>query len=678
MDPSAFWVGPESEPSRYRLTHLLGSGGEGEVWRAVQGGTGHREVAVKIDVLPPGHDDGWQHRLASLASLRVTGLVEVEEAFVGVARHRADDELAGTPTHRYVVMNHVEGLTLRTWLDEHPDASPRRRIRILRGVAATLSSLHRGPGEKEPITHGDVKPTNIIIGSDGSPVLVDLGLLRPAGSAPASGRTAAYSSPELRNPDARPSPRADTFSFAVTAMETLTALTPPLTLDGTLDLKATQKRIATAPALRFRPLLRRQLLRSLVPEPDRRPATPVRVFAGRTIVLTVVPLLVILGVGGSAIAMRAVSTDRDTGPGAALPTFPSPVVDAPTSGPTTQGPTSSQGKRTNPSASPTQSETANPTTLVDDGKILGGRLSGGSSSDLHSNCDTRAGAVVTYPQHNLTAWGSERFSLTLTSDQDLRVLSVSRKRVAASAPTTLFQEMGITCPRIQPEPHVLPPHGCATGHVEHRYRVRTKYVADADGSTWHQAPTHDGRPFGVLDYKCSPPSELTLVADDCRTNVDYQVTVTYQLDSDPAHIYRRTFPTIHLRARVSHGTFVTSLEGLFQYPFPFSGGPDGCAHHGVSVTRPYPTVTDGIYVMLVKQIHDIRASHPQMTTRAGIDELIRGLEQGGTRYVPHPYTATDLLDVCQGANTNPTRWRGTCGPPDSPTPSPTAPAARIS
>ncbi|RNM16239.1 serine/threonine protein kinase [Nocardioides pocheonensis] len=675
MDTSAFWVGPADEPGRYRLTHLLGSGGEGEVWRAVRAGDEEREVAVKIDTLPSDGTDDWAKRLDALGSLVVPGLVRVEETFVGVARHRADDDTSAAPTHRYVVMNHVPGLTLRTWLDEHPDAAPRERIRILRGVAATLSRLHRGNGGPGPITHGDVKPTNIIIGTDGAPVLVDLGLLRPAGSGPASGRTAAYSSPELRNPDGRPGPRADTFSFAVTAMETLTGLTPPLSIDGSLDLDATRARVATAPALRARPVLRRQLLRSLAPEPEGRPGTPVRVFAGRTAVLVLVPILLVIGAGGSAIAMRTAG-EHAAGPAAATgPRTPTTskriIVDPPTTGspsptaPTSAPPTGTVAKPSPASPSPSAT-TSNPAVVhvVDHGQILNGRLTGGTNLDTQVDCNEPQGPVTAdLSPLQPTSWGGGKFQLVLTAKQDLHVLAVTRIPTRAPAPTRVFQKLGLTCPVgtvvSPPEPaHVCPP-------PTQQFTTFARYRADADNGGWQQVIGNDHRPFGVLDGRCRPPSVVDLVADDCRTNVDYQVRVRYEVVGKPGTIYERTFPPIHLRARVTHGHFVAAVENLPDYAFPFSGGPDGCRDHGVSVTRPYATPTDGIYTVLVDRIAQIRQDHPSMTTTQAIDALIVALEQGGTRRVPSPFTAADLLNVCHQAQADPARWRGTCGPPDS-------------
>ena len=669
MDESSYWVGPVSQPDRYRLTHLLGSGGEGEVWRAVRDGDDQREVAVKIDAVPSTPDDGWERRLSALTALDVRGLVRVEEAFVGPARHRADDTAGEDATHRYVVMNHVEGLTLRTWLDEHPDASPRRRIQILRGVAATLSALHHGPDEQEPITHGDVKPTNIIIGTDERPVLVDLGLLRPVGSGPASGRTAAYSSPELRNPDATPSPRADTFSFAVTAMETLTSLTPPLAADGGLDLPATRARISRARALRFRPIVRRQLLRSLTVEPARRPGTPVRVFAGRTAVLTLVPLLVIVGAGGSAIAVRSAEDGRTPALTSARPattaasptdpnsSSPTTIVDPPRTGGTAT-------PRPHPSSSPSPTATATPTavtTQADTEGLLQGHLDGGAQVTMGSDCDARQSNVVTRPDARLTSWGGASFTLTLLSRKVLHVLSVSGTPSKVAAPTALYQDLGITCPVIPKPPAVAAPNACDTNQVE-RYRTTDTYLLNADAPTWREARSRDKRPFGVVKYQCSRPSQVTIVADDCRTNVDYKLTVTFTIDGDPTHVYTSTFPAFHLRARVNHATFLTSLEGL-RYPFPFSGGPDGCAGHGVSTTRPYRSLPDGILTVLVHYVARTRASTPGMTMSQAVDAVIGSLEKGGTRRMPSGYGATDLLDVCHRAQADPARWRGTCGPP---------------
>ncbi|MCX6396363.1 MAG: serine/threonine-protein kinase [Propionibacteriales bacterium] len=662
MSDADFWVGPVDEPDRYRLTHLLGSGGEGEVWRATR--PGHDvEVAIKIDAVPEGSDRGWEARLATMATLRVEGLVRIEEAFVGTVRHRLDDEHPMTPTHRYVVMNHVDGITLRSWLDEHPDAPARDRIRILRRVARTLSTLHHRSGTEGSITHGDVKPSNVIIDRTGRPVVVDLGLLRPTGSGPVSGHSAAYSSPELRNPDSTPSPQADTFSFAVTAMETLTALTPPLAADGTLDLAATRARIANEPALRFRPALRRQLLRSLSASPERRPPTPVRVFAGRSAAAVAVPLVLVLGLAGSAMALGA-----DGGPSAEL------AESGPTAsvaGPTRTQRAAGQGTRA-PSASPTPGGTPTPvvrTLIRDDGRFLSGDLVGGTA-EYSADCGPWASNVVTDPLPALSTWGSSSFFVSLTSKHDLQVLSVTAKPVKAPGPRLLRQNFGVTCLIDQVSPPV-PGGECPSTPPKPHYRLTTHYAADADRRTWKEdVKRRDPRPFGVMGHECSPASELAIDIDDCRTNVDYAMTVRFQLDDDPLHYYERTFPPMRLRARMNRGKFRTTIQGSIQHTVPFSGGPVRCGVPSV----PYRDRQIEVFSLLFKGLREVRATNPDLSRTEAVQRITELLAPPEFYRMADPYTAAKILAVCARADLDKQRWRGTCGPPDpepSGDPSPT-------
>ena len=279
---------------------------------------------------------------------------------------------------------------------------------------------------------------------------------------------------------------------------------------------------------------------------------------------------------------------------------------------------------------------------------------------MGTDCGPRQSTVVTNSDARLTSWGAARFTLTLLSKKVLHVLSVSGTPSKVAAPTALYQELGITCPVI-PKSVVESPTGCHTNQVQ-RYRTTDTYLLKADAATWREVPPRDKRPFGVVKYQCSPPSQVTIVADDCSTNADYQFTVTFTIDGEPTHVYTSTFRTVHLRARINHGTFNTLLEGL-PYPFPFSGGPDGCAGHGVSTTRPYRSLPDGILTVLVHYVAQTRGNGSGMTMSQAVDAVIRSLEKGGTRRMPSGYGAADLLDVCRQAQADPVRWRGTCGPP---------------
>lgn len=646
-DASSYWVGPAEDPDRFRLTVLLGSGGEGEVWRAVQVGS-DQEVAIKIDRVPAGGQDGWEKRIGGLTSLGIKGLVTVKDAFVGVARHRLDDVLDDTPTHRYVVMEHVDGHTLRSWLDEHPGAPARQRIRILRGVARTLSALHRGTRGRDPITHGDVKPSNVIIGADGRPVLVDLGLLRPVGSGPVSGHTAAYSSPELRNPDAQPSPRADTFSFAVTAMETLTALTPPLGPDGNLDLESTRERIARSRALRARPFLRRQLLRSLTEEPERRPGTPIRVFTGRVVALVLAALLLVSGAGGTAIALQS---EEGASPPVAVKQ-PEPVDPV--------GPTSIVSP---PTASPSPKKTPKKdkkTVAAKPGNFITWDWGGGTSlqvgNAVRPRCRPYVSNVVATSTRIGKAWGDESFSLTLGSKYDLEITRITRTQRQVDPPAELQQSFGINCPEGQP--NVLPPSGCGDGAPPKviPYRLETSYVANLNRDTL-QEEQPSAKPFGIFHGNCVPPSVLNLLALNCSTNVDYSLVLEYRLADQPKVLYTQTITPLRLLGRSGPNTsFVTTLFGMgTTWSSPGSSvGPENCTGTAPRPDHPYRYLDREIARLLVTAVHQARLARDL--------SLAEGVARVAKRANNPNYTESVIARYCSLARAE--QWRDTCGKPD--------------
>lgn len=267
------WVGPHAAPCSYRLVRLLGRGGEGEVWRAVLplSEHGQRHVAVKIlhSTGEPGEEAAWNRNGHLLQSLSHPGLVRVTDVFVGPPVHRVD-EVDGEEPARYVVMDLVEGPTLREWTDENPDATASVRLQMLRTVADALDDMHSGRRTQVAVAHGDVKPSNIIIGPDGETVLADLGLARLVDAVGASGRSRPYAAPELREPGTQATPEADRFAFAVTAAQVVTGEPPPVDEEGFLDVAALEELLRGHDRTRRRHELVRQLLDAVTAPADQR------------------------------------------------------------------------------------------------------------------------------------------------------------------------------------------------------------------------------------------------------------------------------------------------------------------------------------------------------------------------------------------------------------------------
>ncbi|GAB3476786.1 serine/threonine-protein kinase [Amycolatopsis cihanbeyliensis] len=199
---------------RYRIEGLLGRGGMGDVYRAVDT-VRDRPVALKL--LPASADEHYAGRLrreAELVSrLADPHIVEVYDTGDGDGR-------------LYLAMRLVEGADLRRVLAGGP-LDPRRTVRILSPVAAALDTAHAGG-----IVHRDVKPSNILLGPDEDAHLTDFGIARPLeADATRLTRTGSYvgsldyiAPEQLRGQDVTGT--ADVYSLACVLYECLTGKVP--------------------------------------------------------------------------------------------------------------------------------------------------------------------------------------------------------------------------------------------------------------------------------------------------------------------------------------------------------------------------------------------------------------------------------------------------------------------
>jgi serine/threonine protein kinase len=650
MTESGFWVGPVADPHRLRLTHLLGSGGEGEVWRARdRAGT---EYAVKISTARGDRDAAWEARLTALLSLDVPGLVRVRDVFAGAERHRFDAATGPEATHRYVVLDFVDGLTLRQWLDEHPESSARQRVALLQQVARTVDLLHAGAGANA-FTHGDIKPTNIIVRPNGTPVLVDLGLVRPAGEAPVSGRSSAYSPPELRSPGGRPTRQTDAFAFAVTAMEAITGASPPLDAAGFLDVAAVRALVRRNQALRLRPALRRQLMRGLATAPGRRPRRLSAIFSVGRRVLAVGTVAVITLSGGTAVALHQRPTEdvpRATPTPSVEPTAttsPSVFVDAPSAN---EDATEQAKAAPVPSATPTP--TAIPT--VQDDKILKILSSlqahpGALSLVERSSLLALAQRPGTYKYNQVDGWGPSSWSFSLTASRELHVIDVSFRKKSAVAPRdglATSYDIGDLPPVVSP-PLTHPPRPPGK---HHEFKARAIYRWNMATNGPAQETDKDPRVLAVLPTK---PGTIYLDSTACSGNYEFWVKVRFTAADQPGVVYESEKGPYLQYASAQQMPFVTALYGnntfLTTRLDHGSGHPAGC---GGKTAAPYPSQDVAVRHLLVKYASEVATKKPDLS-RPEVLDLVAAA-------VAPRYTAAQVSVMCDQAAAE--RWPKQCPP----------------
>ncbi|MFD5101218.1 serine/threonine-protein kinase [Streptomyces albidochromogenes] len=168
---------------RFELLGRLGSGGMGTVWRA-RDIVLHREVALK-EVRSPdpaaAEADPARARMLSERVLReARALARLAHPHVVTIHHIVD---TSDGPHPWIVMELVPGQSLHERLVQGP-LSVAEALVVGRGVLSALRAAH-GAG----IHHRDVKPANVLLRPDGSPVLTDFGIavLRESTSLTATG-----------------------------------------------------------------------------------------------------------------------------------------------------------------------------------------------------------------------------------------------------------------------------------------------------------------------------------------------------------------------------------------------------------------------------------------------------------------------------------------------------------
>ena len=276
MSPTSPGASPTSLPpailvQRYRLERKLAQGGMAEVWLGTDLSL-TRQVAVKLLkpalAADPVVAERFRREAIAVAQLSHPNIVAVYDAV---------DDTIGGEKRQAVVMQLVNGKSLRQLLDEQKRLSPDLTMHIGACIASALDYAHQAN-----LVHRDIKPGNILITPDGRVLLTDFGIAKGLGSSEEDLTspnvmmgTAKYLSPEQvrgRKLDGR----ADLYSLGLVLYECLAGRVPFL---GETDADTALARLNRDPTdlTRLRPTLPYGLAplihKLLSRKPDDRPAT---------------------------------------------------------------------------------------------------------------------------------------------------------------------------------------------------------------------------------------------------------------------------------------------------------------------------------------------------------------------------------------------------------------------
>ncbi|MFF9348116.1 serine/threonine-protein kinase [Streptomyces sp. NPDC014734] len=191
---------------RYRLGEVLGRGGMGTVWRAVDETLG-RTVAVKELRFPSAIDEDEKRRLITRTLREAKAIARIRNNGAVTVFDVVDED-----DRPWIVMELIEGKSLAEAIREDGVLTPGRAAEVGLAILDVLRSAHR-----EGILHRDVKPSNVLIAEDGRVVLTDFGIAQVEGDPSVTSTGMLVGAPSYISPERarghKPGPPADLWSL---------------------------------------------------------------------------------------------------------------------------------------------------------------------------------------------------------------------------------------------------------------------------------------------------------------------------------------------------------------------------------------------------------------------------------------------------------------------------------
>ncbi len=281
---------------RYQLGEVLGRGGMAEVRRARDLRLG-RDVAIKqlrIDLASdPTFQERFRREAQAAAGLNHPNIVAVYDT------GEDPDPVTGVRVP-FIVMELVEGRTLRDMLRGGPEIQPTEALTLSQGVLDALSYSH-----KAGIVHRDIKPANVMLTTDGDVKVMDFGIARAVADTSATMTqtaavigTAQYLSPEQARGETVDA-RSDIYSAGCLLYELLTGR-PPFQGDSPVSVAYQHVREAPVPPGQLEPKVTPAMdnivLKALAKDPADRYQTAAamradigRLLAGQAVLAAPVP-----------------------------------------------------------------------------------------------------------------------------------------------------------------------------------------------------------------------------------------------------------------------------------------------------------------------------------------------------------------------------------------------------